>query len=1097
MITNMTEEAKRTRIVQNWKENAFVEAGAGAGKTTLIVKRVVEQLKGGMRPEQLVIITFTNMAAEELRSRITAAVQKEGLASDGFDMDLMQISTIHSFCFKLLRERTFDAKLPIDVTLLENQENGERIEAAFEKWLESLKGADWDKLTVICDKRSTSVKYIKKLYEQIVPQTSDTQIGYVSTISDDAEYYAKCDRIIDAFQKALIAEAGNLDGKSHTDLSDFPKGKLSKKGKIILELLQNPENAKDEIVSEIVKPCGNKKEFLGGKSESAAIIDARLVAVYRQTYKEEADSVYFEQTARLYKPLLDYAIAAADFYRSKEAENRQEVNNNRLIELTRDLIVNSREARTYFAEQYKCIYVDEFQDTDHVQEELIWRLASEVDDGNVLRPGALFLVGDPKQSIYRFRGAEPQVYYDTKDKVCQLHNASVYELSDNYRSNASIISWVNETFCRKPEMVAGGNYIPMNCKKPLATDGKIADQNGKTIETQVLAGVYQYQSPDTVTEGASQELDIAAAIALIQGMMEGNYAITDYEYDRAGNPIAKARKIRYSDFLLLCTNMTHMKEYFEALEAQGIPVNMTGKDKLIQEDAVRTYLALYGYLANTKSSRAKVAAIEAMRHNMLIDKESEADSFGKAILKKLKVETAQMSAYGIANYLAGELPLLLSVDVNHQKDLVNLIRGKLYQMIEGIEAKGGLTKHAFYQELRSIATGEIERILSLEEQPNAVRFMNLHKAKGLEGNIVIYLDRTENRSFRENGVKIETVYYPTIKDHWKHKIWCSYEGNQKIYSQAVEDDRAERIRLEYVAATRAKQVLIIMDCLNESALFTDDYRLADCPSVKDIVQTSGKTHSDAETAAELELVRLESPEDAAELYKKCKPSNYEQTSQIGSNAREAFTGTISAAEAHRPKGDEVGNVMHRALELFVERRESAPVKVDLAAVCTRQAIDENIDGLKSEDVDPAICQNFVEQVVNAFADWTAQTGLFEAAQNIYTELPFSYYEQAASFDTGSVWMKGNADLVLQQHDGSILVIDYKSDYDTYMTEEETVASLKAKYTGQLQMYRHSMAKIFGVPEENVALKILSFSYKWGDKPEERMRVRETEVCIFL
>ena len=122
----MTEEALRKQIIEKLDDNVFVEAGAGAGKTTLIVSRIVNQLRQGIAPESIVVITFTNAAAEELRTRITGKVMEAGTDTSLTEkeranlqtalrrLDLMNISTIHSFCFKLLQERSFDAAIPLD-----------------------------------------------------------------------------------------------------------------------------------------------------------------------------------------------------------------------------------------------------------------------------------------------------------------------------------------------------------------------------------------------------------------------------------------------------------------------------------------------------------------------------------------------------------------------------------------------------------------------------------------------------------------------------------------------------------------------------------------------------------------------------------------------------------------------------------------------------------------------------------------------------------------------------------------------------------------------------------------------------------------------
>ena len=146
IIHALTEDEKRKDIEEHICQNIFVEAGAGAGKTTLIVKRIVNQIRQGMKPEKLVVITFTNKAAGELFERIEAAFEREEKEPSNTEeekksfqyalenIEKMNISTIHSFCFKLLRERCFDAKLPLDVTLFENEEAIAHQKKFISKW---------------------------------------------------------------------------------------------------------------------------------------------------------------------------------------------------------------------------------------------------------------------------------------------------------------------------------------------------------------------------------------------------------------------------------------------------------------------------------------------------------------------------------------------------------------------------------------------------------------------------------------------------------------------------------------------------------------------------------------------------------------------------------------------------------------------------------------------------------------------------------------------------------------------------------------------------------------------------------------------------
>ena len=184
----MNEETKRQNIIENLSDNVFVEAGAGAGKTTLIVKRIINQLKSGIEPGAIVVITFTNAAAEVLRSRITEQVrnackdeklsdtERQNLESAVLYLDLMNISTIHSFCFKLLQERVFDAKLPMDVALMEKDETKVQHSRFFSSWMKQLTKADWENLLRCNDSNYTATENVRCFFDMICELPDDTVI---------------------------------------------------------------------------------------------------------------------------------------------------------------------------------------------------------------------------------------------------------------------------------------------------------------------------------------------------------------------------------------------------------------------------------------------------------------------------------------------------------------------------------------------------------------------------------------------------------------------------------------------------------------------------------------------------------------------------------------------------------------------------------------------------------------------------------------------------------------------------------------------------------------------------------------------------------
>ena len=221
------------------------------------------------------------------------------------------------------------------------------------------------------------------------------------------------------------------------------------------------------------------------------------------------------------------------------------------------------------------------------------------------------------------------------------------------------------------------------------------------------------------------------------------------------------------------------------------------------------------------------------------------------------------------------------------------------------------------------------------------------------------------------------------------------------------------------------------------------------------------------------------------------PSDFEKGSQTRKTAR-ARKEKMNLSTSERPKGNILGTVMHRSLQLLVDRwnvdfiqEATKQEKIILASI--NQAIMESYGEIEKEKI--VSYKNFLLKVLNCFTSWVCSEGILDDVKAIHTELPFSFYEENMQIEDQKipVWMNGNADLIIEKKDGSFLVLDYKSDHDEYMTEDEFVISLKEKYSGQLQMYKYAVSRLFQVKEENIRPGIVSFT---GTEP---MKVRYTKM----
>lgn len=1093
---NTNELDKRKLIVSALDKNIFVEAGAGAGKTTLIVSRIINQLKSGMLPREIVAITFTNAASRELKERIVAEVHKEShdaKLKEALDtIDQMQISTIHSFCNRLLRERSLDADMPLEPNVLEEEELTKLKDESFLHYAEGLAKADWDVLLKAGKYKRSVLERLRSITDQVIEASDD--VNFVVSLPDVSEstFLSTVTPYIAHVSKKMIYDANYTYIVNATSIEQIPDDILTSYGKRLREALLNQDELEimkilvdvPDTVSYIIKNPSQKYLIENNRADkknakeqvSIYVEELQKLRSYIESSLSTLNTVVGGYENLLNRPYLEYAKKAADYFFSKLPQGV--LYNDLLIQKTDKMLRTSKEAREYFSRKFKCIYVDEFQDTDHVQERLIRNLCKSP-SGDSLRDGALFVVGDPKQSIYRFRGAEPEVYFACKSDMAAMDNAIVLELSDNYRSNEKIIEWVNKEYATK-EITPGNTYIPMNAVKKLPAS---------LITDELIAGVYIVEHP-IISADATAETDAVNVKDLILNLVNGNHLIADY--DNNGNPYT--RKIKYSDFLIMCTYMPGMDVYADVLREYGIPFVMDSKTDLSTIAALKSFVKMYEFLANPYLRENRVAVMEALQTAGMNETQAA------KTIHQIHKDSEGMSDRGKLIFLKENISLMLNMSEEYSEAEMLDLTTKIVQMSESVLSSVSGNAIALSNALNEYVSSKLEHQLILDDNMDAVRFMNLHKAKGLEGNIVIWANRQENAVFRDGAYQEGTNIYPSITYNVKGRdvlAWKGHNRDESVRLRAEMADMAEKIRLEYVACTRTKQALIFMDKLGKSghSLFTEDYELGSLPSVSAIIEENeNKQPTAAVSEVMLDIVKGNTASESCKeaTFVSHSPSEFEDESAGNPMEGEGIKGKLK-----RPRGGVFGTVMHRSIELLVNRITLTKQQMDAAGLdpikiidaCFRQAIAENVTDIPKAELNDY--ETFIHEVLMAYGKWWYAQKMPEKIAKAYTELPFSFFYEDST--EGKVWMHGTADLVLLMKDNSYLIIDYKSDVDEkYPDEKSFEERIRGKYIGQIDAYKKSISNVMSTDASNIKAQIVSFSQK--DVPNgEKLRVRVTDM----
>lgn len=1115
--------------------NYSIKAGAGGGKTTLLSKRICRQIVEGTPLEEFVIITYTNAAAAELRDSIAKQLTKVILDKKASEkenenaktalnsIELIQISTIHAFLLKILRENAFESGVTLDATMLEADEDTARQITFFNKWYNahddeiSKYRDDWlieSKSSKVVTDRTYQV--FRNMFLDIANVREEIQYD----VSDHTKMYEKMAK---GYVKKWLQSLKKFYKKFEANWPSTQKGEKTKRlnGRakrmnenmptLIAATQYGVEEAK--IVAQIlvdIKEWVEKdyESFYGYNGDSSALeghepklSDWELEWNFAKLYDD-----YLSWADKSSK-VVEYVCKIRKEYQKEIDSNTLSLSNDDILYRANKLFEEHPEIIDKLRSTYSKLYVDEFQDTTGLQANLVKMLAEKVGakaTDNDLEMDKLIVVGDPKQSIYRFTGAEKSVYDATDTMMEDLPNdvASSVSLDTNFRSNKAIVDWVNDKY-----------------SKLMPSDYSAMDTDWVVTENEALHGVYGHayekeRNKDGSFKAYKKEVELESVVGLVQSLVNNPKCFIEEPNRKEDGTFDKPtlRRIRYSDIMIISRNTTRIKNYVESMSKQGVPVSVQGKFKIDMDEIVNNFVLLIDYFATYKNRKNRYIAEQ-------IWSGFDATQVDKDELKKVNDELAELrerfrqcdnDPAVITRYLLTHEDLFLPKGRVQSPERVREYRIRLNQMVETCLANNDGDITSFAKCLKKYIEGDIKREIPLEQDENAIRIMNVHQAKGLTGQIVIIDDRFGVEECRYSGFKNQGKYYPSA--YYKYldegtsygKTMPAFGWDIERLRQAYDEEREEAIRLEYVAATRAAHALIIMPPEKEGVWFTN--KVYDYDNLPTINAWLEKREADTSTYSleEDELVTEKSSYNLKELETNLKNADTQNLSQqklvsITPSGLEpsGTTGYNKGQKEYkyedRPKGNVFGTVMHRVYELIFMRYEillGLDVKKRNKAIegIVNQAILESADDLRKNDNPEEFQKYLIDRMIEYFDN--VITPIMNDAEEVYPEYTFSFYvddderdefiknfeeyyhsakDKIDIIDGQTIWVNGQADLVVKCKDGSIKVYDYKSDARSGKPQADFDKCIDKKYEGQLALYRYAIGKSFGVSDVETEL----------------------------
>jgi ATP-dependent helicase/nuclease subunit A len=852
-MPQLKDQPARDAIAARLDETLVVEAAAGTGKTTELVKRILRILATGRATvNQLVAVTFTEKAAGELKLRLRETLEREraapagGGARDALDAALTNleeahVNTIHGFCADLLRERPVEARVdPLFTVLTESQ--AERLfEEAFGRWLQEQLARPPEGIRRALRRSSAAAGFFRPSARPLADGPIDRLRSAAYTLAAWRDFPAP-------WTRRPFDRDGDVDGLV-AELHEFAA------------LTESPSYAKDTLYLDTApaRHLGAEialQQSLGDLDYDGA--EARLVDLSRHRdfsrvrhgrgpgYRQGVTRAAVVFALDRFKTHLDQFrldadadLAAALQQELRGAVERYEVSKARggaldfldLLLKARDLIRGNEMVRCGFQQRFTHIFVDEFQDTDPLQAEILMLLAaadpSETDWRRVTPvPGRLFVVGDPKQSIYRFRRADVGIYREVCDRLAAC-GASLVHLTTSFRSVPGIQACINAAFAPvmtgDPVTLQAG-YVPLSPERA-ATKGQPAVVALPVPRPYGARSISAWSIEDSLPDAAG---------ALVEWIVRASrWKVTERAGEKPVPVAAKHVCLLFRRFLSFGDDVT--RPYVQALEARGIPhVLVGGKTFHDREEveAIRAALAAIEWpddeLSVFATLRGPLFAIgdeELLEwkfrfapshtpafHPFRIPPGADGVSHLAPIAAALR---SLRRLHQRRNYIpvADTIQQLLAETRAHvglvlrsggEQALANVLH--VAELAREYEADGGISFRGFVDELRRAAErAHAAEAPILEEGSDGVRIMTVHKAKGLEFPIVVLADLTCRLSRPEAGRWIDPEHGMCAL---KLAGWSPIDLLLHDAEEAARD-KAEAERLAYVAATRARDVLVV------------------------------------------------------------------------------------------------------------------------------------------------------------------------------------------------------------------------------------------------------------------------------------------------
>ncbi len=1051
------DEDARERARRDHATSLVLEAGAGTGKTTLLVDRIFAVVRGGAaRLDEIAAVTFTENASAtmklRLRERLEQArvdhalsrLERDRAAAALEVLERASVCTIHALCAQILQERPLECGVPPGFRVADEAQSDALFAAAWEEWLgERLGGGD----DVLLDALERGIPL-----EGEGPWSERSSLrGLARTLVEQRDLAPLVAE--DAFRLEAAGEELRERGRRAQELAAATEGRDTLAARL-LRLAEHAERSRSlgggELAAHLLalEPIPFHYGSKACWPSADALAEGRSLAAWT---KEARARWTAGIGAALHGRLVRALAGVAGLYARRKAESGV-LDFLDLLLKTRDALRDRAGLRRWFAARFPYLVIDEFQDTDPLQVEIA-RLLTEG------RAGALVVVGDAKQSIYRFRRAEVRLFRELTGAGA-AGGRVVLHLVQNFRSRPAILRFVNRVFSELIQYSEEADQPAYEAIEP---------PPGLPAEPSVVA--LRFPAPANAGGDELLAAEAAALAAFLREVAGGAERVRDVH---TGEP----RRSRAGDVLVLSRRLTRASLLEEALEAASLRFTVEGGKSFFDRQEVHEALAVLRAIDDPSDRIALVAALRssflgvsdrdivayALSGGSLFGPLDEARPGASAlapsfaVLHELHRVRRRASVPAVLERLYQETRIFAALTGSRRGEAQIANLEKVAALAREASSLGVLTLRGFVRLLE-------ERITNAREEPDlpstrpgdpdTVRILSIHKAKGLEAPLVALFDTAdEGRAF------VDTVpLWSEGRIAVGFRGGCQPPGWDALVRQEEKKARAEARRLLYVACTRARDLLVVPRPPSDAALGEfwrelvghvpasgdADVRIVDADAIAPperrgagrelwalanaeggdalAARWDGERRALLARATERPLVPIKATDLAAR--------------RRAGGSRTAPQGATIAASG----GINFGRLVHQLLEWapleVAEPGQAERIQTVAAALAPSFGVDEDAASRAAEQ-----------------ANVTLKLPVFDRARRatrVWRELPLWFPE-------GSQLVEGVVDLVFEE-DGQLVVVDYKTDA---IAAEQALAQA-AHHAPQLQLYGRGLAQAFGQP----------------------------------